>query len=340
MHWHIKCTDCIMSVDDDQLDLEESDELNEILSKYSQPSSNPYLWVSGSKFNIMSFKFPVYDLTNPISFRQLEYSWRTLLTQSLVGWVLDNHPIMNDSTMWWRYDEAQIIVPISIVMKLDIGSFFISLMQNLLLNAKVKKEHHWNSRTPVKSIEYVIKSEIRLLSSIHLGWFRKLSSLFLSNELYSFISCDFPNVSLPKNCPHSEEEKSVCLTDLMIEILYKHCNSQSLSQFCLNQTGKPRGINHTLSYHPEMMYLLYLHLKDVTSRTIWSEHIQSLVEFAQDRDIHSSFSLIQECWMDDNHPATIHQVITATQSQVVLNVTPDYISKRVGTRIHLQPKML
>lgn len=58
MHWHIKCTDCIMSVNDDPLDLEESDELNEILSK-----------VSGSKFNIMSFKFPVYDLTNPISFR-------------------------------------------------------------------------------------------------------------------------------------------------------------------------------------------------------------------------------------------------------------------------------
>lgn len=113
----------------------------------------------------MSFKFRVYDLTNPISFR---HSWRTLLTQSLDGWVLDNHPIMKDSTMWWRYDEAQIIVPISIVMKLDIRSFLISLMQNLLLNAMVKKEHHWNSRTPVKSIEYVIQSEIRLLSSIHL----------------------------------------------------------------------------------------------------------------------------------------------------------------------------
>lgn len=122
----------------------------------------------------MSFKFPVYDLTNPISFR---HSWRTLLTQSLVGWVLDNHAIMKDSTMWWRYYEDKIIVPISIVMKLDIRSFFISLIQNLLLNAMVKKEHHWNSRTSVKSIEYVIQSEIRLLSSIHLGWFRKLSSL-------------------------------------------------------------------------------------------------------------------------------------------------------------------
>lgn len=128
--------------------------------------------------------------------------------------------------------------------------------------------------------------------------------------------------------------KSACLKDLMIEILYKHCTSLPLSKFCLNQTRKPRGINHTLSYHPEMMYLLYLHLKDGTSRTIWSDHIQSLVEFAQDRDIDSSFSLMPECWMDDNHPATIHQVITATQSQVVLNVTPDYISKRVGTRIH------
>lgn len=68
----------------------------------------------------------------------------------------------------------------------------------------------------MKPIDYVIQSEIRLLSSIHLGWFRKLSSLFLSNELYSFISCGFPDVSLPKNCPHSEEEKSVCLKDLMI----------------------------------------------------------------------------------------------------------------------------
>lgn len=139
MHWHIKCTDCIMKVNEDKLDLAPSSELNEILQNYSEPSVNPYLWVSVSKFNIMSFKFPIYDITDPKSY---SHSWRTLLTQSLVGWILDNRPIMNDSTMWWRYDEAQIIVPISIVMKLDIRSFLISLMKNLILNSLVKKVHH------------------------------------------------------------------------------------------------------------------------------------------------------------------------------------------------------
>lgn len=96
MHWHVKCSDCLISVNEDMLDLKESDELIEILEKYAQPSTNPYLWVSGSKFNIMSFKFPVYNLTSPEDFT---LSWRNLLTQSLVGWVLDHHPIMNDNTI-------------------------------------------------------------------------------------------------------------------------------------------------------------------------------------------------------------------------------------------------
>lgn len=111
----------------------------------------------------------------------------------------------------------------------------------------------------------------------------------------------------------------------MIEIMYKHCTPQSLSKFCLNQTKQPRGINHTLSYHPEIVYLLHLHLKEGASRSTWSDLIQILVEFAQDRDTDSSFSLIQEHWMDDSYPVTLHQVVSSTQSQVVLNVTADYI---------------
>lgn len=62
---------------------------------------------------------------------------------------------------------------------------------------------------------------------------------------------------------------------------------------------------------------MYLHLRDGSSRSIWSDHIQTLAEFAQDRDVDSSFSLIQEHWMDSNYPVTLHQVVSATQSQGV-----------------------
>lgn len=344
-HAHISCSDCIIPINEEKLDLEISslEELN--LSVFKPKPENPYCWIDGS--NLIKKSFSTSKLGSRTSIEGIHMNSQKLLLHMLtLSWVWKQIPSLYLVTDYFDFSaENLMVIPVSISMKLEVISFF-----KLFLLEKVIRLIFYDgpSRRMIKIYKDKRKNKViirlyQILENSNSSFFSVFSSLMLNNSLINDIINLNSSIPFPKGTPPSSSEINLFFKNIMLELILQETFFQDLLNMIDFILINPLPVLSNLSFHP---YVL-TYVKQLLSNTLVSEeiidHIDLLIKFKYLNSPTSETDLLSEFFNNQSIPGKIQSQILSLHHHcdwvinnyqlVYCDVDMDSVAKILGPRV-------
>lgn len=333
-HWHINCPSCIDYINEELMDILDEDLILKAQESLVPDVENPFMWISRNDFTLTTQQLPIYSTLSADNYMD---DWDPILALSMVDWVLTNNSICSDKSQEWQYYERQLLVPISIVGKLNIKTTLYCLTSFMLLLSFYNRCAYWSTRFPSVDINFILQMEIQKLGNLSHMWFRPLISLFLTANMCDFITTEVPGVSPPKDWPPSETERSICIKSIIIELMHRIGNKETLRRFCGQISTKVLVKSSCVLFHPEIIRLIYYSFHDDDSSSQSMKYLAQIREKQRDlgaAEWSNGISIISEIDNQWRADPILTQVVKDVQNVSLLDISPDYASRKVGQRTH------
>lgn len=280
----IRCPECVMGVNEENLDLQSSETLESALASDALSKRSKFMWISKEDVNSLMRRADIgiefKDKTHhdeddekdpmifpPLSPGDLDFYHPDLILFAIIEDLLGQHSIVSSDHWNWIYEESKDLLPVSMVPHIDIVRFFYLLAYFFLMKTIYVRSNYWKGMRGKQLQEMILVERMKMLQLFPIEWFQKLISLFLFDDIYLSIRDTYKGVSPPKGTPPDNHEKAVCIKKIFSYTISHRMEIESLIKISTQVLSLHLEVSSVSCFHSQLISLLkrLLSCHDTTS---------------------------------------------------------------------------